>query len=45
MQLGLHVGRLAGLGFSAAHARVIDVSSLRPLEIVGECVVPAVTHL
>jgi len=39
------IGRLAGLGFSVAHGRVINVSSLRPLEIIGERVVPAVAHL
>ena len=36
------LGELAKLGFSVAHGRVKDVSTIRPLEIIGERVVPAV---
>ncbi|MGH8888648.1 MAG: LLM class F420-dependent oxidoreductase [Acidothermaceae bacterium] len=39
------LSRLAGLGFSVAHGRVMRVSSLRPLEVIGEHVVPAVADL
>ena len=37
--------RLAALGFSVAHGRVMQVASLRPLEVIGEHVVPAVADL
>src|SRR6185312_3993943 len=33
---------LADLGFSLAHGRVTNVSSLRPLEIIGKEIVPAI---
>jgi alkanesulfonate monooxygenase len=33
---------LADLGFSLAHGRVANVSSLRPLEIIGKEIVPAI---
>jgi F420-dependent oxidoreductase-like protein len=36
------LGELAKLGFSVAHGRVNDVSAIRPLEIIGERIVPAV---
>lgn len=36
---------LAAMGFSVAHGRVVDVSLLKPLEIIGESVIPAVAAL
>ena len=36
---------LAGLGFSVAHGSVVGVSSIEPLEIIGERIVPVVAEL
>jgi F420-dependent oxidoreductase-like protein len=36
---------LAKMGFQVAHGRVVDVSSLRPLEVIGRDVLPAVAAL
>lgn len=40
-----HLGQLAGLGFSVAHGAVVDVARLRPLELIGERVLPAIAGL
>jgi alkanesulfonate monooxygenase len=37
--------RLAGLGIEHVHGRVPDVATIRPLEILGERVVPAIADL
>lgn len=37
--------RLADLGFDVAHGRVVNISRITPLEIIGERVVPAVADL
>lgn len=36
--------RLSELGFTLAHGRVVNVSSMRPLEIIGKEIVPAVAQ-
>ena len=36
---------LAGLGFSVAHGSVVGVSTIEPLEIIGERIVPVVAEL
>ncbi|MHB2023135.1 MAG: LLM class F420-dependent oxidoreductase [Mycobacteriales bacterium] len=36
---------LARLGFTVAHGRVADVSSIRPLEVIGEHIVPAAAQI
>jgi F420-dependent oxidoreductase-like protein len=36
---------LAGLGFGVAHGSVVDVSSITPLEVIGEQIVPAIAEL
>jgi alkanesulfonate monooxygenase len=42
-QIRADLRRLADLGFSLAHGSVKDVSSLRPLEIIGKEIVPAIS--
>jgi F420-dependent oxidoreductase-like protein len=37
--------RLAGLGFTVAHGSVVDVSSITPLEIIGNEIVPAIADV
>jgi len=39
------LGHLADLGFSVAHGSVADVSSITPLEIIGDRIVPAIAEL
>jgi F420-dependent oxidoreductase-like protein len=39
------LGRLAEQGFAVAHGRVADVSTIRPIEVLGDKVVPAVADL
>lgn len=39
------LGELVGLGFSVAHGRVADVSSITPLEIIGAQVIPEIADL
>jgi F420-dependent oxidoreductase-like protein len=39
------LGRLAGMGFQVAHGALRNVSALRPLEILGEQVIPQVAGL
>ena len=40
-----HLHELAGLGIQVAHGTVLDAGSLRPLELMGERVIPAVADL
>jgi F420-dependent oxidoreductase-like protein len=40
-----HLHELAGLGIQVAHGTVMDAGSLRPLELMGERVIPAVADL
>ncbi|MHB2024286.1 MAG: LLM class F420-dependent oxidoreductase [Mycobacteriales bacterium] len=40
-----HLRELAGLGIDVAHGTVIGVGTLRPLELMGERVIPAVAEL
>jgi len=40
-----HLGELAQLGIQVAHGTVLDAGSLRPLELMGERVIPAVAEL
>ncbi|MDT4894522.1 MAG: hypothetical protein QOE97_3557 [Pseudonocardiales bacterium] len=39
------LARLAGLGISHAHSRIKDVASLRPLELIGERIIPEAAKL
>ena len=40
-----HLHELAGLGIQVAHGTVINAGALRPLELMGEQVIPAVAEL
>jgi F420-dependent oxidoreductase-like protein len=44
-QIVADLHNLAATGFQVAHGRVTDVSALRPLELIGKEVVPAVAQL
>jgi F420-dependent oxidoreductase-like protein len=39
------LSRLAGLGVTHVHSRILDVASIRPLEIFGEKIIPAAALL
>jgi alkanesulfonate monooxygenase len=39
------LGRLAGLGIDYVHGSVVDVASIRPLEVIGERIIPAAAAL
>ena len=37
-----HLHELAELGFTVAHGRLADIGALRPLDLMGERVIPAI---